>query len=89
MRSELRGELPVSEAAQAAFCMLPQSKKVVEALPLTSDQGCLQMERHEALFQLEDFFAHRRPPDLPSFPELSQTTVFHKTPPLESPWVIL
>lgn len=42
-RSELRkARRTISQPAQAAFCMLPQSKKVVEAVLLTSDQGSLK-----------------------------------------------
>lgn len=42
-RSELRkGRRPISQPAQATFCMLPQSKKVVAAVLLTSDQGLLK-----------------------------------------------
>lgn len=42
-RSELRkARQTISQPAQAAFCRLPQSKKVVAAVLLTSDQGSLK-----------------------------------------------
>lgn len=56
-RSELRkARRTVSQPAQAAFCMLPQSKKVVAAVCASDLRPRVpQIERHETLFQLEDF----------------------------------